>query len=118
MKIARLRLSKGVCMRGVRMSRRTWVGMGAALLIEGRRAIGQQSSPPPKGGQAGQDALPLERYEPKSALHTTDTQVPRARFPVIDFHTHITGAAPGANPEAIRFSMDPAKCLEVMDRRN
>src|SRR5262249_937846 len=60
----------------------------------------------------------IERFEPRSALHVTETQVPRARFPVIDFHTHITGAAPGSNPEAIRFSMDAANCLAVMDRRN
>jgi predicted TIM-barrel fold metal-dependent hydrolase len=93
--------------------------MGAALLTAGRRAIGQQARPPAKAEQVSQDSvLPIERYEPKSVLHAPETQVPRARFPVIDFHTHITGTAPGGNPEAIRFSMDPANCLAVMDRRN
>ena len=100
------------------MNRRTWIAMGATMLAAGRRAIGQQSRPPANAGQSSQDAgLPIERYEPKSVLHVTETQVPRARFPVIDFHTHITGTATG-NTGAIRFSMDPANCLAVMDRRN
>jgi predicted TIM-barrel fold metal-dependent hydrolase len=49
-------------------------------------------------------------------LHMAETHVPRARFPVIDFHTHITSGSPdGAR---IRFSLDPAACLAVMDRKN
>ena len=48
-------------------------------------------------------------------LHTPETHVPRARFPVIDFHTHITGTTGGGG---IRFRMDPANCLAVMDRKN
>jgi predicted TIM-barrel fold metal-dependent hydrolase len=90
------------------------MGIGAALLSTRRRAAGQQTRP--NAGPGPQDPrLPLEQYQPKSMLHVPETQVPRSRFPVIDFHTHITGAAAGG---AIRFSMDPANCLAVMDRRN
>lgn len=93
--------------------------MGASLLAAGRRAIGQQPRPPANTAPPPSDSvLPIERYQPKSALHVTETQAPRARFPVIDFHTHITGAAPGGAADAIRFSMEPANCLAVMDRRN
>jgi predicted TIM-barrel fold metal-dependent hydrolase len=49
-------------------------------------------------------------------LHAPETHVPRSRFPVIDFHTHITGGSGGNG--AIRFSMDPANCLAVMNRKN
>jgi len=47
-------------------------------------------------------------------LHVPETYVPRSRFPVIDFHTHITGGSAGR----IQFSMDPANCLAVMDHKN
>ena len=57
----------------------------------------------------------MEQYQPKSMLHVPETHVPRARFPVIDFHTHITGATGGGG---ISFRMDPANCLAVMDRKN
>src|ERR1019366_2424146 len=105
------------------MNRRQWMALGAGSFAAGRgAAVAQQT---PQGAQAGnagrppQDtALPLERYEPKSMLHVPETHVPRSRFPVIDFHTHITFAADRGNPDAIRFSMDPANCLAVMDRKN
>lgn len=71
-----------------------------------------------RGGEtaAQQNGLPLEQYQPKSMLHVPETHVPRSRFPVVDFHTHITHAA--GNGDGIRFSMDPANCLAVMDRKN
>src|ERR1700676_3994635 len=86
------------------------MALSAGTFTAGRRAGVAQPAP--------QDAvLPLERFEPKSVLHVPETHVPRSRFPAVDFHTHITGAASG-NPAAIRVSMDPANCLAVMDRKN
>ncbi len=49
-------------------------------------------------------------------LHVPETHVPRGRFPVIDFHTHITGGEPDTGK--IRFEIEPAHCLEVMERKN
>jgi predicted TIM-barrel fold metal-dependent hydrolase len=87
------------------------MALGTGALAAGRRATAA-----PQNTQAAQPAaLPLEQYQPKSMLHATETHVPRSRFPVIDFHTHITHAASGGG---IRFSMDPANCLAVMDRKN
>ncbi|MGH9661583.1 MAG: hypothetical protein ACRD96_23750, partial [Bryobacteraceae bacterium] len=34
--------------------------------------------------------LPLEEYVPKSMLHVAQTRVERARFPLVDVHTHLT----------------------------
>ena len=34
--------------------------------------------------------LPLTEFEPKSMLHVAETKVARSRFPVIDFHTHVS----------------------------
>jgi predicted TIM-barrel fold metal-dependent hydrolase len=99
------------------VNRRQWMALSAGTYAAGRGAAPAQQAA--RGGQAPQDAaLPLERYEPKSMLHVPETHVPRSRFPVIDFHTHITFAGGGGNPEGVRFGMDPANCLAVMDRKN
>ena len=71
--------------------------------------------------QAGQPAessgsLTIEQYQPKSMLHVPETKIPRARYPVIDWHTHITGA--GTPGKDIRFGMTPETCLAVMNRKN
>jgi predicted TIM-barrel fold metal-dependent hydrolase len=61
--------------------------------------------------------LALPDYQPKSSLQTTSSSVPRARFPLIDFHTHITSG--GRPPEnKLRFGLEPETCLGVMDRKN
>jgi len=62
--------------------------------------------------------LPVSEFEPKSMLHTAETRVPRARYPVIDFHTHITGAGGLGGPGKLRWSATPEECLAVMDRKN
>jgi predicted TIM-barrel fold metal-dependent hydrolase len=78
---------------------------------QGQPARGQATGNPRPAASGG---IPLEQYAPKSMLHVPATQVPRARFPVIDFHTHITFGDSGK----IQFQMDPDKCLSVMDRKN
>jgi predicted TIM-barrel fold metal-dependent hydrolase len=89
------------------------MALGAGLLA-GRRGAGMQA----RGGEASPQpgGLALEQFQPKSMLHVPETHVPRSRFPVIDFHTHITHAE--SNGDGVRFSMDPANCLSVMDRKN
>jgi predicted TIM-barrel fold metal-dependent hydrolase len=91
--------------------------LGATALAARQGARGQQASAPPRAGQAPSGGLPLDQFEPKSMLHVPETHVPRARFPVIDFHTHITGTS-RSGPDRIQFSLDPSNCLAVMDRRN
>jgi predicted TIM-barrel fold metal-dependent hydrolase len=39
----------------------------------------------------GQERLPLADYQPRSMLHVRQHPVARARFPVIDVHTHLFG---------------------------
>ena len=36
--------------------------------------------------------LDISEYVPKSMLRVHETSVPRAKFPVIDIHTHLSGA--------------------------
>ena len=97
------------------MNRRQWMTIGAASLAARRSTPAQQAAPPatPAAGQG----VPLEQYQPASMLHVPETRVPRSRFPVIDFHTHITSGGRG-DPNRIQLSLQPAECLKVMDRKN
>lgn len=64
------------------------------------------------------DVLTVEQFQPRSMLHVRETQVARAAFPVIDFHTHITHAGGLQGPGEIRFAATAEECLAVMDRKN
>lgn len=57
--------------------------------------------------------LPLAEFEPKSMLHVTETRVPRARFPVIDFHSHVSW-----RPRATRAVVPAAELVKTMDAVN
>jgi predicted TIM-barrel fold metal-dependent hydrolase len=95
-------------------TRRAWLFaagtglMGAGL---GQRAVaraddgaGAMQQPP-----AGQSSLRLTEFEPKSMLHVNETRIARARFPVIDFHTHIS------RRRAQTPIVPPADLLKTMD---
>ncbi|MBA3440123.1 MAG: amidohydrolase family protein [Pyrinomonadaceae bacterium] len=68
--------------------------------------------------QPSKTSLALEDYEPKSMLHVPETKVARARFPVIDFHTHLSWSARRNQGERARFNATPGEALAVMDRKN
>jgi predicted TIM-barrel fold metal-dependent hydrolase len=108
------------------LNRRQWLtAAGGALLLPGAqqakpaqpaRPASRPHAPAPASG-----VLRLERFEPKSMLHVTETRVERSRFPVIDMHTHLSFAgrmsAP-ADAEAVSVAMPPAEVLAVMDKKN
>jgi len=53
--------------------------------------------------------LPLSQFQPRSLLHVGETRVQRARFPVIDFHTHVSrrrAQKPGVPPGELVKTMD------------
>jgi len=66
--------------------------------------------------------LDLSQYEPKSMLQVHETHVDRAKFPVIDFHTHISVSAKAEKGVAIspdrEYLGTPQECLAVMDSKN
>lgn len=87
-------------------------GLAAAAVAPGlTRVVAQQSSQQTQPGK-----LPLEDYLPKSMLHVQETQVPRARFPVIDIHTHLSSTPRDAQKP--RLNTTPQAALAVMDRCN
>lgn len=68
------------------------------------------------------NALSLADYEPKSMLQVRETRVERARFPVIDIHTHISGSARSKDGVELAAEREylgtPEELLAVMDRKN
>ncbi len=67
-------------------------------------------------------ALDLTEFQPKSMLHVPERRVERARFPVIDMHTHLGWAAREtrgvSRGQQMHFLAPPEALLPVMDRRN
>jgi predicted TIM-barrel fold metal-dependent hydrolase len=104
------------------MNRRQWLyGMGimAGALAQPDKsfAIAQD-----KSSEIKHHPLDLSEFEPKSMLQVHESHVERARFPVIDFHTHITHAAKSANGVGLsaerNYAAPPDVLLAVMDRGN
>src|SRR5947209_5754093 len=75
-------------------------------------APAQQTRPAERKGKP----LDIADYEPKSMLHVPETHVEKARFPVVDVHTHLTSR--GASEDTVRPTVAPEELLKVMDRRN
>jgi len=102
------------------LTRRQWLeGLGAGLV----------AGTLPAGASAAETATPanaaplaLKDFAPRSMLHVPETHVPRARFPVIDVHAHLSntrrsegGVALG---EEVNLWISAADALTLMDRRN
>src|SRR5271154_4147522 len=66
--------------------------------------------------------LALADYQPVSMLHVSETAVERARYPVIDIHTHLSWSADVQKGIELsgerKFLANPSELLTVMDRRN
>jgi predicted TIM-barrel fold metal-dependent hydrolase len=60
--------------------------------------------------------LDLSQFEPRSMLHVPETSVPRARFPLLDIHSHLTWGDPAG--ETCKLLMPVEEILAVMDRKN
>lgn len=66
--------------------------------------------------------LDLSQYEPKSMLQVHESKVEKSKFPLIDFHTHISVAA--KSEKGVELTPDreylgtPQELLAVMDRKN
>jgi len=75
-----------------------------------------------EGSAPDATALELKDFQPKSMLHVPVTEVPRAKFPIIDVHTHLSFAAKHqggvAIGEAVNLAASPEDVLSVMDRGN
>ena len=102
------------------MNRRQWlfsagVVAGASQLRLPAVAAQAENPPAPK-------PLDLSQYEPQSMLRVHESHVERAKFPLIDFHTHIsasTKSEAGVELAAERQYLGTAQeLLAIMDRKN
>jgi predicted TIM-barrel fold metal-dependent hydrolase len=95
-------------------TRRGWLSAaGAGLLGSALGEAQARNAALPATQRRNDPPLPLAEFEPKSMLHVEATAVPRARFPVIDFHTHVSPRRRGQKP-----ALPPAELLRTMDAVN
>jgi len=78
------------------------------------RGVGDRKQ---RSGSAG-CKLALEDYEPRSMLHVPETKVLHARFPAIDFHTHLSWSTRRGRIMEPHNNATPAEVIPVMDRKN
>ena len=106
------------------INRRQWLyGMsviaGAGTQIGDAAALSPTESPKSKTHPT---PLELSQYEPKSMLQVHESQVERAKFPVIDFHTHISVSTKSKNGVELlpdrQYLGTAQELLAVMDRKN
>jgi predicted TIM-barrel fold metal-dependent hydrolase len=111
-----------------RISRRSLLATtGMSFLSGGLRRVlgGESASDSPPGNtpsESQKEPLTLTNYQPVSMLHLKETQVARARYPVIDFHTHLTFSAHVVNGVSLGaeriIAGRPQELLPIMERRN
>lgn len=95
-------------------TRREWLqGLALTALASGAsgKVSAQQQDKKPQ-------PLSINDYEPKSMLHVKETNVAQARFPVIDFHTHLSFTNTSGQTEKANFRAKREEILPVMDIKN
>ena len=107
------------------INRRQWLrtlGLFLGASAQGTAAHAIAGRSPESQPQPAGQPLALADYEPKSMLHVQETQVERAKFPVVDVHTHITVSAKSENGVGLAAERKhlgtPDELLPVMDRKN
>src|SRR5438067_9865026 len=63
-------------------------------------------------------AITLPGFQPKSMLHVAEHPVARAKFPVIDVHTHLFGAGRKFAPDSPEASAELQQVARDMDACN
>jgi predicted TIM-barrel fold metal-dependent hydrolase len=106
------------------INRRQWlyglgVIAGAGTQIGNAAALLPTESPK---SETHPTPLELSQYEPKSMLQVHESRVERAKFPVIDFHTHISVSTKSKNGVELlpdrQYLGTAQELLAVMDRKN
>jgi predicted TIM-barrel fold metal-dependent hydrolase len=105
----------------VRTTRRDWLAsLGLTAAAFKTRVAARETAPADQAAAPG--PLVLSDYRPKSMLHVAETDVPNARFPVVDVHCHVGWTARESSGvplgEATRIDADVPSVVAMMDRRN
>jgi predicted TIM-barrel fold metal-dependent hydrolase len=104
----------------MKINRRSWLARGSAGALGG--IAFDQISVKSAELQPQAASIELSQYEPHSMLQVKETAVVKARFPLIDIHTHLSHAAKqdkgvALSPERL-FLADPHFLLPIMERHN
>jgi predicted TIM-barrel fold metal-dependent hydrolase len=104
------------------ITRRQWIcGMGM-VVGAAAQGSGALAGAPENAPERGPCTLALTEFEPKSTLQVHESRVERARFPVIDFHTHLTHSAKSQSGVELaaerQYLGTPDFLMPVMNRRN
>lgn len=105
-------------------TRRSWLaGIPGALATPLAAPFSSAGTPgSPAAPATGRQSLDLRDFQPRSMLRVPETRVERARFPVIDWHTHLSWRreSSGGVPlgEDMTYLATPEELLGVMDRKN
>lgn len=103
------------------ITRREWLYSSVGVIAgTGLKNAWPEEEPPEK--RPAPKPLELSQYEPKSMLQVHQSHVPRSKFPLIDFHTHISVSAKSEKGVALsperEYLGTPQELLAVMDRTN
>ncbi len=104
-------------------SRREWLrGVGVLAAVAAHGADNVIIAEEKAEASAQQHSLDLSQFTPKSMLQVHESHVPRSKFPLIDFHTHITNSAKSVRGVSLvsarTYAATPKELLDVMDRKN
>jgi predicted TIM-barrel fold metal-dependent hydrolase len=101
-------------------NRREWmrgVGIMAGVAAGGVGIAEEKTETPPR-----HQSLELSQFAPKSMLQVHESHIPRSKFPLIDFHTHISNSVKSVRGVSLvsarTYAATPKELLEVMDRKN
>ncbi|MGA2859290.1 MAG: amidohydrolase family protein [Candidatus Sulfotelmatobacter sp.] len=104
------------------INRRQWLygaGLMAGAVAQSGRGLATSTE---EAQERPKHSLDLSDFVPTSMLQVHASRVERARFPLIDFHTHITASAKSEKGVALasdrRFLGTAEELLAVMDRKN
>ena len=92
--------------------------LGAEVFSRSSAASKSEPMVEPVNTQTSARPLALKDYEPRSMLHVPETQVPRSRYPNIDFHTHLSWIDRKGKSHVVHHTATPQEILKVMDARN
>ncbi len=102
------------------INRRQWLYGAGAIAAAGTRFSSSAIGTPED--KAKPVSLEVSQYEPKSMLQVHESRIERGKFPVIDFHTHISLST--KSEKGVELSPDrqylgtPQELLAVMARKN
>lgn len=106
----------------MQLNRRRLLESLGIVAMAGNMGTARHVHAPTPGKTPEKEILDIHDFHPKSMLHVKETPVGRSRFPVIDFHTHLSEIAGNQNGvsvgNAMKYPALPSELLAVMDRRN